>query len=60
MSLFTRFISWMTAVGSLGAANNARRAINERAKADAEIDALSDRLAAERPATTPTSPPRAA
>jgi hypothetical protein len=62
MSPFTRFMSWMTAVGGLGATSNARRALEERTAAHAEIDALSDRLAATpaAPARPPASPPRAA
>jgi hypothetical protein len=39
-----RFISWMVAIGNGGATANAWRAIEERAQADATLDALSTRM----------------
>lgn len=56
MSPFTRVLSWMAAIGTRGAARNAWRAVEERADAEAAVDALSARLAA----TTPPAAPRAA
>jgi hypothetical protein len=39
-----RFISWTMAIGNVGAAANAWRAIEERAQAEAALDALSARM----------------
>lgn len=58
MTSLTRFISWMVAFGTGGAAANAWRAIEERAQAEAALDALSVRMS-----TTPANsatPSRAA
>ena len=44
MTSLTRFISWMVAFGTGGAAANAWRAIEERAQAEAALDALSVRM----------------
>jgi hypothetical protein len=44
MTSLTRFISWMVAIGTGGAAANAWRAIEERAQVEAALDALSTRM----------------
>jgi hypothetical protein len=46
MSSLIRFISWTVAIGNAGAAANAGRAIEERARADAALDALAARMSA--------------
>jgi hypothetical protein len=46
MSPLIRFTSWMAAIGTHGAASNAKRAVEEREAAEAAVDALSIRLAA--------------
>ena len=44
MSPLIRFISWTVAIGNRGATANAWRAIEERAQADATLDALAARM----------------
>ena len=44
MSPLIRFISWTVAIGNRGATANARHAIEERAQADATLDALAARM----------------
>ncbi len=64
MSPLIRFISWTVAIGNRGAAANAWREIEERARTDAALDALSARMSGARarddaPANA-TAPSRAA
>lgn len=44
MTSLTRLMSWMVAIGNRGATANAWRAIEERAQAEAALDALSARM----------------
>jgi hypothetical protein len=44
MTPLIRFMSWMVAIGNGGAAANAWHAIEERAQADAAVDALCARV----------------
>ena len=44
MSPLIRFISWTVAIGNRGATANAWRAIEDRAQADATLDALAARM----------------
>jgi len=44
MSPLIRFMSWISTIGNGGATANAWRAIEERAQADAAVDALSARM----------------
>jgi hypothetical protein len=46
MSPFNRMIAWVAALGRNGATANARRAIDERARSEAAVDALAVHLAA--------------
>jgi hypothetical protein len=46
MSPFNRIIAWVEALGRNGATANARRAVDERARSEAAVDALAAHLAA--------------
>ena len=52
MSPLYRIITRVAALGRNGATANARRAVDERAQAEAAVDALSARLAATAPASS--------
>jgi hypothetical protein len=52
MSPLIRFISWTVAIGNRGATTNAWRAIEERAQADATLDALAARMSVGRSGDT--------
>jgi hypothetical protein len=60
MTLLDRLTSWVAAMGTAGAARNARRAVEERAAAQAAVDALRVRLAATAPRVDESPPSHAA